>query len=398
VDREVYINSPALRITNNTTSTFFFRMRGMLAEAGLADLWLRATLCDVSTPSSFDHGETDMALSDDGATNMVFSDAGTLLETNWYHVWIVVDNTADTFDTYLQREGDSQFQASSAKTFRNGVAANDLVSFMLKVNSNSGQGSNGDAWFDDLYIAHGVDAHTADPLARPSSLAIANATATNIATTAADLVGTLDATQSVVTVTVYWSTNDNADSTAWLADGDAASMAVGTYTNVTGLSVTGSVSSLTGGTTYYYTMAATNAATNLWASPNVGFTTIDPDADGDGMLDAWEIANFGDTTTSDGTGDLDSDGFIDRYEYIAGTQPTNGSSCLRFDGIAAVNAGSYELTWPGVSGKTYDVLYKTNLSDSVWLTNVADVAGSEPLTVTTNSVAGPRAFFILRVK
>ena len=75
-------------------------------------------------------------------------------------------------------------------------------------------------------------------------------------------------------MTVYWSTNDNADSTAWLADGDAASMEIGTYTNVAGLSVTGSVSSLTGGTTYYYTMRASNAATNLWASPNVGFTTI----------------------------------------------------------------------------------------------------------------------------
>ena len=169
--------------------------------------------------------------------------------------------------------------------------------------------------------------------------------------------------------------------------------------NVTGLSVTGSVSSLTGGTTYYYTMAATNAATNLWASPNVGFTTIAPtDVDNDGIADDWEIANFGSIAVTDGSGDQDNDGFVDLYEYIAGTQPTNRSSCLRIDGAAVVNAGSYELTWPGVSGKTYDVLYKTNLSDSVWLTNATDVAGSEPLTVTTHSVAGPRAFFILRVK
>jgi len=146
-------------------------------------------------------------------------------------------------------------------------------------------------------------------------------------------------------------------------------------------------------------MAATNAATNLWASPNVGFTTIAPtDVDNDGIADDWEIANFGSITVTDGSGDQDNDGFVDLYEYIAGTQPTNSSSCLRIDGAAVVNAGSYELTWPGVSGKTYDVLYKTNLSDSVWLTNATDVAGSEPLTVTTNSVAGPRAFFILRVK
>ena len=253
-------------------------------------------------------------------------------------------------------------------------------------------------WRQEGSLPGGHPYKSSAPGAGPG-LSITNTVATNITADSADLVGTLDATQSVFTVTVYWSTNNNADSTAWLADGDAASMAVGTYTNVTGLSVTGSVSSLTGGTTYYYTMAATNAATNLWASPNVGFTTIAPtDVDNDGIADDWEIANFGSITVTDGSGDQDNDGFVDLYEYIAGTQPTNSSSCLRIDGAAVVNAGSYELTWPGVSGKTYDVLYKTNLSDSVWLTNATDVAGSEPLTVTTHSVAGPRAFFILRVK
>jgi autotransporter-associated beta strand protein len=107
----------------------------------------------------------------------------------------------------------------------------------------------------------------------PISLSITNTYATNLTATTADLVGALDASQSVFTVRVYWSTNNNADSAAWLADGDAFSQLVGTYTNVSGYSVTGSVSSLSSNTTYYYTMMASNACTNIWASPSANFLT-----------------------------------------------------------------------------------------------------------------------------
>lgn len=165
VDKEVYLNSPALRITNNTTSTLFFRMRGLLTESGAADLWLRQTLSDVSAPTAFSDGETDMALADDGAGNLTLTGvAGTLVETNWYRVWIVADTAIDTFDTYVQREGGVQHTALAGQVFRNGAGANDLVSFMLKVNNNDGAGSNGDAWFDDLYVAHGQDAHGYSPV------------------------------------------------------------------------------------------------------------------------------------------------------------------------------------------------------------------------------------------
>ena len=33
-----------------------------------------------------------------------------------------------------------------------------------------------------------------------------------------------------------------------------------------------------------------------------------PDTDADGLSDPWEIKNFGDITTTDGTGDQDDDG------------------------------------------------------------------------------------------
>ncbi|MDE0839685.1 MAG: hypothetical protein OSB41_11625, partial [Kiritimatiellae bacterium] len=108
---------------------------------------------------------------------------------------------------------------------------------------------------------------------------IVNTGASGVTSNSADLVGLLSFPDGEVTVDVYWSTNNNADEAAWLADvadGDAQSMEIGTYNNVTDQSVTGSVSSLIPNVTYYYTMAATNGATNIWASPNVSFTPFAP--------------------------------------------------------------------------------------------------------------------------
>jgi hypothetical protein len=50
------------------------------------------------------------------------------------------------------------------------------------------------------------------------------------------------------------------------------------------------------------------------------------DTDGDGLGDPWEVANFGDLTTSDGTGDADNDGLADADEYTNGTDPNSEDS------------------------------------------------------------------------
>ena len=50
------------------------------------------------------------------------------------------------------------------------------------------------------------------------------------------------------------------------------------------------------------------------------------DEDGDGMADPWEIENFGNTTTADATTNQDKDGALDFQEYLALTDPNDGTS------------------------------------------------------------------------
>jgi hypothetical protein len=47
------------------------------------------------------------------------------------------------------------------------------------------------------------------------------------------------------------------------------------------------------------------------------------DEDADGLDDWWELASFGDTATSDGSGDADGDGLGDLDEYEHGADPNN---------------------------------------------------------------------------
>lgn len=57
----------------------------------------------------------------------------------------------------------------------------------------------------------------------------------------------------------------------------------------------------------------------------VSFGSSSPDADDDGMDDAWETANFG-NTSRDGTLDLDQDGLSDLAEFAFGGDPDSGAS------------------------------------------------------------------------
>ena len=67
-----------------------------------------------------------------------------------------------------------------------------------------------------------------------------------------------------------------------------------------------------------------------------GSAVINPDADGDGMLDSWETAKLGGTGTT-GTDDTDNDGVLNLAEFAFNGDPQSGSS---LGGIVSAYADS----------------------------------------------------------
>ena len=82
------------------------------------------------------------------------------------------------------------------------------------------------------------------------------------------------------------------------------------------------------------------------------------DADGDGLLDAWETQHFG-AMGAAGNADADGDGTTNLMEYLAGTDPRSATSVFR--PTSRVESGKLILTVPTVSGRNYRVWGTANL-------------------------------------
>jgi MYXO-CTERM domain-containing protein len=79
---------------------------------------------------------------------------------------------------------------------------------------------------------------------------------------------------------------------------------------------------LTAETSYKWRARAVDASGGASAfSATNNFATGFLDADGDGLPDSWEIANFGNIQAQDQFGDPDSDGRPNLHEYLNGTNP-----------------------------------------------------------------------------
>ncbi|MBA4150001.1 MAG: metallophosphoesterase [Verrucomicrobia bacterium] len=80
-----------------------------------------------------------------------------------------------------------------------------------------------------------------------------------------------------------------------------------------------------------------------------------PDANANGLPDAWE-AKYGIT---DPNADDDGDGHSNRDEYIANTNPKDATSVLRFNQASRAGNGSVILSWSSVGGTRYRVQYSS---------------------------------------
>jgi hypothetical protein len=98
--------------------------------------------------------------------------------------------------------------------------------------------------------------------------------------------------------------------------------------------------------------------------------TVLPDSDGDGLPDNWEFANFGAAGAAPGD-DPDHDGMSNLQEYIAGTNPNDGTSYLK---AVMTKSGATSISFNAVSNRTYTVQYTDGLGPASWQ-KLGDIPG-----------------------
>lgn len=118
--------------------------------------------------------------------------------------------------------------------------------------------------------------------------------------------------------------------------------------------------------------------------------SANPDADSDGMDDAWETTWFGGTAQNAGD-DFDADGTNNLTEYRLGLVPNNGTSVF----AATRNTGTGALTWPSKEGVTFRIERSDSLGAWTALETALPAAAS-PATTTTYTppaFASDKAFY-----
>lgn len=144
----------------------------------------------------------------------------------------------------------------------------------------------------------------------------------------------------------------------------------------------------------WMTMASNTAFARYGAETQLG-----SGVDRYGVPDSWKLLNFG-GCYGVGTGafdDWDGDGMCNRDEYIAGTSPTNKSSKLEIISLMQ-DLGNCSISFNTVTGRSYGLLYKSNMTDASWLDLTNNIGGLGSIMDVDDPMADPRRFYRLKVK
>jgi hypothetical protein len=140
------------------------------------------------------------------------------------------------------------------------------------------------------------------------------------------------------------------------------------------------------------------------AAPTAGQTNapeLNPDTDGDGLPDSWEMT-YGldprDATGDNGAaGDPDHDGASNLAEFIAGTNPRDAQDVLRFSHVSISNQVCV-LEFNTVVNRTYAIETVNSLgTTNNWLTLTNGIAGSGAPVILGYPAAQSGCFYRLRV-
>jgi hypothetical protein len=120
--------------------------------------------------------------------------------------------------------------------------------------------------------------------------------------------------------------------------------------------------------------------------------------------EAW-LAQYGVTAEFEQSSleDADRDGLANWQEYIAGTDPTNAASRLAVSRIEPLlgadgKVSGYSVTWPGVTGRVYNVEVSTNLLNWLDLEGATELPGLSPANTVTDMPPAQVKFYRVKVR
>lgn len=123
------------------------------------------------------------------------------------------------------------------------------------------------------------------------------------------------------------------------------------------------------------------------------------DGDNDNLPNEWEAANgLSDANAADALLDSDGDGFNNRQEYLAGTNPQNGASVLKIGEVAQRSiaaGGGMAISWASTAGRLYNLERTYDLTN--WVVLSRNTTATPPLNTVIDPMPAPfgKAFYRL---